>query len=319
MIGESHLRQSLPCQDAYKLVTASHAAESWAGFSVADGHGSKKCVHSDVGSANACQAAMLAFEALLLKSNGDSNTLAENFRAKFAREMLNKWQELCKSHFEYHHTLENKTEATADASFSEGGDFLNNYGTTLSAAFLSDKELFLFRIGDSDITVLDDNKNSPYFAFKDDDSLVGSQTHSLCTKNAFDNAQVDIISATDLKAVFLTTDGVINSFGTDEGFFRALSKSVYGQMGEFGLQAMIDSLPDYMRNMTKKGSGDDVTLVCVAFSYPKDADSRGDVQAEQRCNRDCSDEDVQEHDKTPVTTESGKNPEDRKNYHNDSL
>ena len=318
MIGESHLRQSLPCQDAYKLVAASHAAESWAGFSVADGHGSKKYVHSDVGSANACQAAMLAFEALLLKSNGDSNMLAENFRLEFATEMLNKWEELCKSHFEYHHAPENRTEAKADASFSQDGDFLNNYGTTLSATFLFGKELFLFRIGDSDVVILDDNKVSPYFVFKDDDSLVGSQTHSLCTKNAFDNAQVDIISATDLKAVFLTTDGVINSFSTDEGFFRALSKSVYGQMSEFGLQAMIDSLPDYMRNMTKKGSGDDVTLVCVAFSYPEDADSNSDIQAEQHCNHDCPN-DVEEQDKTPIATESDKNPEDWENCHNDSL
>ena len=60
-------------------------------------------------------------------------------------------------------------------------------------------------------------------------------------------------------------------------------------------------------------------MIHCPTSYPKDADSRGDIQAEQHCNHDCPNEDVEEHDKTPVAAESGKNSEDRENYHTDSL
>ncbi len=135
------------------------------------------------------------------------------------------------------------------------------YGCT-SVVYFQDKssgKWYAFKIGDSDLFIsLGDGFLKP---IKDDPKCFLNETTSLCNSKAADSfcfpeeQYLDKIPV----SVFASTDGVANSFSTDEylaRFYRQIQFS-FDEDGEFIGER---DIKDYIPKLSESGSGDDVSI-----------------------------------------------------------
>ena len=59
--------------------------------------------------------------------------------------------------------------------------------------------------------------------------------------------------------VLITTDGVSNSYKDEAGFLR-FGSDLFRMIDSDGLDAVVDRLPRWLRQMSDRGSGDDVSI-----------------------------------------------------------
>ena len=270
-IGNAHVVSSMACQDAYKLGSGTFSEKPWAVFSVADGHGAEEFEYSDVGSANACQAIEMAFELMLMEASGDVEIIKEKFLGAFAEQVQRLWEVLCKYHYKFVLPLVNSSfeeQLVEDEKVKRefGSKELSKYGSTLSSVLLYDDHIFIYRIGDSDVVLLQ-AENSASHVFISDENIVNSETYSLCSANATEVSQLEVLDIADCKAIFLATDGLINSYKKEESLFK-LIRNIDAQFRNNSLEDLdeqISATTNYIKNLSIKGSGDDITLVHIAF------------------------------------------------------
>ena len=290
-IGKLHLDAGKPCQDAYTLTSGSYRNTPWACFAVADGHGGEDYASSDIGSALACKAAGMAFENILHLCIDNFESLERTFKSQFGIEIQRYWQGLCRHHFrsrqekKWPSSSEDSSQADeipADKTIENDisnqqppklKDFVE-YGTTLSVCILFREHLFLFRVGDSDIALLD-HDGKAFFVFKDDLGLVGSQTHSLCMPNMAEKAQHELYPALDYKAVWLCTDGVTNCYSMNKKFFKLLTE-MNSMLIKKGTEKILSDFPKLVSNMGAEGSGDDSTMIFLSLPKSIDKDKLSD-------------------------------------------
>jgi hypothetical protein len=133
------------------------------------------------------------------------------------------------------------------------------YGTTLLGVLIGPAALYWFRLGDGAMVQVvgdkvHDLEPSPLEA-------LGDQTPSLCDDEAVNHVAVNAVPLVPghvPSAVLLTTDGVPNSYSEPEGFLRFCDELVHRARSEPAFVA--DRLPDWLEEMSRHGSGDDMTL-----------------------------------------------------------
>ena len=152
------------------------------------------------------------------------------------------------------------TDSIEDVSGTPRFD-LRLYGTTLSVAMVLGDHGFFCRIGDSDIAIAEEGA-VPSLVFSDDEDVVGCETHSLCSRNALRNVERIVLAATQCRSIFLSTDGLRNSYNEEEKFTRFIG-NVGKQSRQFGGDALGKILPEALSKISGSGSGDDITLVAV--------------------------------------------------------
>ena len=267
-IGNAHVAGLMACQDAYKLGSGTFSEKPWAVFSVADGHGSEEFEYSDVGSANACQAIEMAFELMLMETAGDLDTIKKRFLDTFAEQVQRLWEVLCGYHYKFVLPLANDSFGKASEKDKEakqrfGSKELSKYGSTLSSVLLYGDHIFIYRIGDSDVVLLED-QNSASHVFVSDENMISSETYSLCSANATEVSQLKILNITACKSIFLATDGLANSYEKEESLFK-LIRAIDKKIRNNDLDTQSGVITNYIKNLSIKGCGDDITLVHIAF------------------------------------------------------
>ena len=226
---------------------------------VADGHGSKKCFRSDVGS----KIAVVVLRQFLFKHL--NRKTFDNWQSHFyggypamAKKIHQQWLEKVKNHLEScPFTLE---EQLIDPMV------LNNptisYGTTLLGMLITPNYIIYLQLGDGDILAVNDN--AVKHPIEKDENLIANDTYSLCDTEAYVHFKFHYqsISGNSPDLIQLSTDGYSNSFPNDNEFQKT-AIDYYNLYREEGIDFIKKNITEWLTETTVKGSGDDLTAIIV--------------------------------------------------------
>lgn len=226
---------------------------------VADGHGGKRYIHSDVGSRLACELSL--------------NLVAEQLgqRGSVGRDAAQRWQEWLeeafpkalhqrwKSAVETHWYKQSTKRGTSETTYSP-----LSYGTTIALVMMTPTWWAHTGLGDWDLVRIGSNGEVKLVNEEQEEEQNGGEsTYSLCLSNAPRHfaARTAVHLITEQEPAFsllLSTDGVRKSCSTDADFFAIASylceeKKQPEANPTNQLNADLDRI-------SSQGSGDDVSI-----------------------------------------------------------
>ena len=253
--GAHHVRRGLPNQDAM----AWRESGPNAALAVADGHGSAKHFRSGIG---AVLAAELAADFLLAQVDTqplDWSSVHRLSAGHWPEALARRWAEAVSEHLSGHPLTE---EEQAQAALS-GADAQTIYGTTLLGVLATPHYLVHLQIGDGDMLAVSPSGEVSR-PLPPDPRCLGVATSSLSAADARHQFRVRFQALTDDAPALLlaATDGYGTSFATEEAFTQAGADFLALLQAE-GPEAVQARLPDWLRETSEAGSGDDVTLALL--------------------------------------------------------
>lgn len=241
--GSSHLRNQKVNQDAWGY----SQTESGTAVAVADGHGSAKYIYSDQGAKMAVQVALSLLEEF--SSQAFDMKLIKQAADYLPRALVQEWR---------------LAVDKLDQEQTPSAERYKAYGTTLLATLLTPHYALYLQIGDGDMVIVNADGETRYPIAKNTE-LLANETYSLCEDRAvyhvelnlqfFENTQSPVL-------IFLSTDGYANSFVNEENFSQAVL-DYHSQIAEHGIEKVQNFLPDWLRETSEQGSGDDVTVAIL--------------------------------------------------------
>jgi hypothetical protein len=155
--------------------------------------------------------------------------------------------------------LEEKDGQNSRTMVMDSGGILA-YGATLLAVLIAEEYALFLQLGDGDIfTVSEDGSVSR--PLSGDPRLFANETTSLCLKDADKDFRVAYwaLGNAPPSLVFLSTDGYANSY-PNEAAFLEVPADYLKQVRYHGLRLIESELAGWLEEVSKGGSGDDVTL-----------------------------------------------------------
>lgn len=283
-IGASHVKHDIVCQDAYLIKWIKYGEILT--VSVADGHGSSACLHSEEGSKIATEVFCDNMEKLYA---GYKNNLIdlESYLYKegsefIARRIVRDWQEQVKERHlkegrafpmiskqsvpddeqDSISTIEDESAPNQSDEQVDEQELFHMYGTTLVGMLITPEFHFAFQVGDGDITCV---VNGEAYSVLESDQMLGVETHSLCEKEPWKYARStvkDIEDSITEYAYILTTDGFKNSHATDEDYLRSCLDYI-SMVKTYGLYAVKANLEGWLEETSQYGCGDDITVALI--------------------------------------------------------
>jgi len=258
--GASHARRDVVCQDA----------SGWGSLKdrsghpvylmvVADGHGGKRYIHSDVGSRLACELSLNLVAEQLRQWGSEGRDAVQRWQewleGTFPKALHQRWQSAVETHWYKESTKRESSESTYSPL---------SYGSTIALVMMTPTwwahtglgDWDLVRIGsDGDVKLVNEEK--------EEDQNGGESTYSLCLSNAPRHfaARTAVHLITEQEPAFsllLSTDGVRKSCSTDADFF-----SIASYLCEEKKQPQANStiqLNADLDRISSQGSGDDVSV-----------------------------------------------------------
>jgi len=279
--GASHVRAGIPNQDSILYVRESNRSLPIV-LSVSDGHGSPKCFRSDRGSRFAVKKAAYLFGEFLDERRGKFDLAEiESQKDYLAGEFVKRWREAVEADLKKEPFAEKEFENLEKKSDARGRKLVEDnpllaYGaTSLTVAMEEDFVLYL-QLGDGDMLTVSANGEVTK-PLSEDARLLANETTSLCLPKAEKDFRflVQKISAEQSPAmILLSTDGYLNSFSSEAGFFQAATDILEMLRAENGFDAVSENLKGWMEEATRMGSGDDCT---VGIIYRPDALKKSEV------------------------------------------
>lgn len=263
-LGASHARKGLVNQDAIKWIPPD-GSDARVALSVADGHGSARSFRSATGSRFAVEVA-LALAAPIIEQSDLGLPLVKNRLEEAApQQLVRDWRVKVEADLEQNPFSEEELLRVQDR---EGRPALESveknpllaYGSTLLTVIVTQSFAVFWQIGDGDMVTVSATGDVSR-PLRGDDRLVADETMSLCSPDAWRYFRVGVLG-TPAPMVMLSTDGLSNSFQDDEGFFK-FGSDVRGIIAAEGVDAVADKLPSWLDEITKQGSGDDISLGIV--------------------------------------------------------
>ena len=292
-IGSSHLASGKPCQDASYCETSDRMSIAI----VSDGHGGAIHSRSDVGAQMAIRAARYVIDNNPLTSWGDPY-----IRPALLDEIVRSWRDLVTEHYNMIRALDeiDNTPLFEDISRENSQEINILYGCTLMVACVHPNGWFAFQIGDGKCvtinriqTCLDSSENNSTFNIQKmvtepvpaDDRCFLHMTTSLCDPNATNEFRFCGGNAeTTPVAIFLGTDGIDNSWGTEDAlhnFYIEVLK--HCTSAEDVTRDLAEALPQ----LSQAGCQDDMSIAAIV---DKDLLAKNIVHLIQhqiiRCERD---------------------------------
>jgi hypothetical protein len=259
-----HLRSGLPNQDA-ALARPLEPDGSAMVAALADGHGGRRYVRSDVGARLAVEVAC-ASVAVWWAEKGARGATTASLQSDVVPGLVNAWRQQVLEDAAARPFTEEEVER---AGVPLDDDAVTAYGATMLLAVAVGGVVLLAQLGDGDITVVTAN-GEVHRPMPGDDRLVGGQTTSLCLphpEHDFRHAKVGAASPAEL--VVLSSDGYGNSF-VDPDWQVSVGRDLTDTARSRGIDAIAESLHGWLEESAEAG-GDDVT---VAVLYRHDAAAR---------------------------------------------
>jgi serine/threonine protein phosphatase PrpC len=274
--GASHLRAGVPNQDSILQLRESDRTAPLV-VSIADGHGSPKCFRSDKGSRFVVKKCAQIVSEFLDERRGKFDLAEVESKGKdyFPKEIVKEWRKAVEAHLkdnpfteEEFKKLEEKSGASSRQLVEENP--LLAYGTTSLTVALEENFVLYLQLGDGDILNVSASGEVTK-PLPEDARLLANETTSMCLPKAEKDFRFFLqnISPEQSPAmILLSTDGYLNSFSSEAGFFQA-GTDILSMLGtENGFEGVSENLKSWLQEATQMGSGDDST---VAIIYRPDA------------------------------------------------
>jgi serine/threonine protein phosphatase PrpC len=269
--GASHEKSGQANQDAIRTKCPGPGHELLL-LAVADGHGSTRSFRSERGSALAAECALRVMARLVRRLGPDAplSRVRNHARTRWPREMIATWKAAVRADLS-----KNPFTPMEFAAYPEKPPVVKPghelpitaylaYGATLIALAITSRYVLYSQLGDGDIlTVQKDGRVDRPLPRRHE--YMSNQTISLCSHQAHAEFQVrvDALRGTIPALIMLSTDGYANCFGDDEAFFRVGADFLEYLRAE-GPSFVKDKLEDWLRQSSRDGSGDDITVGLAA-------------------------------------------------------
>lgn len=262
--GYNHTRINKVCEDASDF----YDDEKMHICVVADGHGSDNYPRTEYGSKFAVDAAIknvIEFVNTAEKSQV-INDAENNFERMYqlAKSILRSWYESVEEDYNKKPFTEKELEKVSDkyknrylSENIEERKVEKAYGCTLIIYVITDDYSFGMQIGDGKCVLIDENGQFLEPIPWDDDCQLNVTT-SICDDDAIDEFRF-YISDKIPTAVFVGSDGIDDSYANDEELY-ALYRSILKIFIEHGDEVGKSEIREYLPVLTKRGSGDDVSM-----------------------------------------------------------
>ena len=253
VIGASHERSGLPCQDS----SWSYTGETYTIIAVADGHGDPCHDLSEIGAKFAAHSAtdILKKMADYVATQKDV-LLSRMVRVDFPRLVVRRWREMVRDDYR-NRTASSEGETAAEEATAP----YTRYGTTLIAAIVTETNVIYAQIGDGDSVLL--REDGTYEMLSPvDENLVGGTTFSLSGSDAERRFSCGNFSVAGMRGLFLSTDGLRNCYKEDSAFIRLLS-AIASMVDKEGVELSTNIIREQFVQFSKNGSGDDITLAAI--------------------------------------------------------
>lgn len=262
--GYNHTRINKVCEDASDF----YDDEKMHICVVADGHGSDNYPRTEFGSKFAVDAAIknvIEFVNTAEKSQV-INDAENNFERmnQLAKSILRSWYESVEEDHNKKPFTEKELEKVSDkyknrylSENIEERKVEKAYGCTLIIYVITDDYSFGMQIGDGKCVLIDENGQFLEPIPWDDDCQLNVTT-SICDDDAIDEFRF-YISDKMPTAVFIGSDGIDDSYANEEELY-ALYRSILKIFIEHGDEVGKSEIREYLPILTKRGSGDDVSM-----------------------------------------------------------
>jgi hypothetical protein len=266
--GASHARRETENQDCIRWKSERGRVI----LALADGHGSAKSFRSAIGAAFAV-AVSIEFASELLQAapvetvgqHEDSRFLSlvkDRLETDIPRRIVHKWSERVDEHLARNPFTEQELAALVEQDGQKSRQLIEKngrlaYGSTLVTAIAMESFAVFWQIGDGDVLTVSVT-GEVIRPVPTDARLIANETTSLCSPGAARMFRYAILG-TPAPMIMLSTDGFANSFLDDEGFFK-FGTDVSAIIVAEGLEKVKVSLPDWLTEITARGSGDDISL-----------------------------------------------------------
>ena len=269
--GASHVKHEKICQD----FGGHYRCEDYAVAVVCDGHGGDVYVRSDRGSKFGVEVAIDAIKEFMSNKQeflpnlflSDNKEVQEKYSSKVINPLIKsiilRWNDLVVDDLQQNPFSEDELKDLSGKyqeryNSDDDDNKISAYGTTLIAVVYAPEFWFGIRIGDgkcvaisSDGTIVDP---IPW-----DEKCFLNRTTSLCDDKAFENFRQCLSTDNFPAAIYVATDGVDDSFGTDERLFD-FYKRLTQTLAQAGFEEGKQELKDYLPKLTAQGSGDDISI-----------------------------------------------------------
>lgn len=250
--GALHERTGRPNQDAIIWYPETGTGTPLI-LAVSDGHGSAKSFRSREGADIAVSTAIRIVQQFLEGQPDMSNHTAIKRTAeeKLPQVLVRTWRQEVQRHLVNHPFTEAEPA---------GNNPFHAYGATLLTVLVAPSFLLYLQLGDGDILCVADSGEVVRPLLRDE-RLFANETTSLCLDAAWNDFQVvfQVVSAHPPALVLVSTDGYANSFSKEEDFLK-VGSDILNMVRSDGLDAIRDSLEEWLTEASEGGSGDDITL-----------------------------------------------------------
>lgn len=277
-IGASHGKSGKPCQDyswaEFNPENFKNFQQQYAIAIVADGHGSADYFRSDRGSRFACDAARKSVQLLMQDNKSGINhkkgikLLLENsdfYIQKLKASIITRWRDLVADDFLKEPFTEEEEQGMSDRGRKkleqDGDNYVRAYGTTLLLIVKHSRFWFGLHIGDGKcVAYYQDAKAEQPIPW--DDRCFLNVTTSLCDEDAIGSFRHCFRTDAFPDALYIATDGVDDSFGTDERLYDFYGKLTQSFIDK-GTDKTLKELTDFLPELSKNGSGDDISIAGI--------------------------------------------------------
>lgn len=264
--GAAHEESGLPNQDAIHWLPKNGAGLPLI-FALSDGHGSRKSFRSQTGSHLAVEVATKQIQEFLEKqpAEADLSTMKRMIVEWLPQALVRRWEKAVREDLQFQPLTHDELDALEQEKGARErqeveGNPLLAYGATLIVVIVASTFSAYLQLGDGDIlTVSPEGEVSK--PLPQDGRLIANETTSLCLPYAWKEFRVTFRGAfSDPPAlILLASDGYSNSYKDQEAFFQVCS-DLWERIGEYGLQQVEQSLPAWLAETSRTGSGDDISL-----------------------------------------------------------
>ena len=266
-VGYNHTKISKVCEDASDF----YDDEKMHICVVADGHGSDNYPRTEYGSKYAVNAAIesvidfvnTADSKDVLKDNNNNYCMLN----QLAKSILKAWYQSVEEDFNKRPFSEKELSLVSEkykrkyiSDNEEERHIEKAYGCTLIVFAVTDEYSFGLQIGDGKCVYIDsDGKFSEPIPWDENCQL--NVTTSICDSDAIDEFRY-FVTENPPTAVFIGSDGIDDSYASDEELY-ALYRSILKIFIENGVDIGKSEIKEYLPVLTKKGSGDDVSVALI--------------------------------------------------------
>ena len=262
--GKSHEKTGAPNQDALLWLPVGEPLNPVV-LSISDGHGSAKSFGSEIGSRFAVDAVTRGLQRFSEGRRDAEEALPQS--------VVRAWKDKVNDHLARNPFTEEERERLKEIDGEAGLAAVRKnaslaYGATALGIAVTEEVIVYIQLGDGDILVVgaDGDVSRP---LPKDERLFANQTTSLCSPEAWKDFHVCVqtLSPPLPSLILLATDGYANSFRDESGFLQVgtdLSTMIRDQGWEF----VTGNLETWLKEASRDGSGDDITVGLVAPAPP---------------------------------------------------